>query len=164
VHIVWLELMIHPTALLVFPQLPPSNRLVGHKRAAQRRFFDAAEWTIIAIVGLMVTTMIALGYVRSLGPDQDVQHARSMAISLLIASSAAVTLGLSGLRVRSGLVAAAAALLSAIVLVQVAPLAQMLHLDPLHVDDWLLAAVAGLLPGVTAWGMSWRAQKARVQV
>jgi Ca2+-transporting ATPase len=165
VHIVWFELMIHPTALLVFPQLPASDRLVHIKRGmAHRRFFDRIEWTVIAIVGLLVTTSIVLGYVRSLGPTQNIEHARSMAMIVLIVSSAAVTLGLSGVRARSALLAAAAALLSAIVFVQVDPLARMLHLEPLHADDWLLAGAAGLLPGIIAGFISWRARRARIEV
>ncbi len=164
VHIVWFELMIHPTALLVFPQLPPSHRLVHIRRGAHRRFFDRAEWTVIAIVGLLVTTAIVLGYVRSLGPTQNIEHARSMAMIVLIVSSAAVTLGLSGVRARSALLAAAAALLSAIVFVQVDPLARMLHLEPLHADDWLLAGAAGVLPGLIAGFISWQARRARIEV
>jgi Ca2+-transporting ATPase len=39
----------------------------------------------------------------------------------------------------------AASAASAVVLVQVPPLARLLHLAPLHGEDWLLAAGASLL-------------------
>lgn len=162
VHIVWLELLLHPTALLVFPQRARSDQLAPIKRGTHRRFFDRAEWALIAIAGLVITMFMAFGYVRSLGPNEDIEHARSMALVLLIVSSATVTLGLGGLRARSAVLAAGAAVLSAILFVQVDPLAQMLHLNPLHADDWLIAALVGLLPGALAWLLSWRSERGRV--
>src|SRR5690606_11079243 len=41
-HIVWLELIIHPTALLVFPQVPSAKRLGPIRSRRRLRFFDAA--------------------------------------------------------------------------------------------------------------------------
>ncbi len=155
-RIVWLELIIHPTALLVFPQAPSSQQLRAVKRSSRLRFFDPVEWTIICVVGLAVTGVIAMGYVRSLGPAEDVEHARSMAMVVLIAASATITAGLSGLRTRNSAIVVAASLVSAAVLVQFAPVARLLHLSPLHADDWLLAGAAGLAAGALASLIMWR--------
>lgn len=155
-HIVWLELIIHPTALLVFPQVPSSERLTPLTRHSRLRFFDTVEWAVICVVGLAVAAVIATGYVRSLGPDQDVEHARSMAMVTLIVASATTTLGLSSLRTRSSVVAIVGSLASAVVFVQSGPIAELLHLSPLHADDWLLAAAAGVVPGALASLMIWR--------
>lgn len=160
-HVVWLELIIHPTALLVFPQMPSSDHLRAVARTGRIRFFDAVEWALICVIGIVVTAAIWIGYVRSLGPNQHVEHARSMALVALVVASATITLGLSGLRTRSAAVAVIASVASALVLVQIAPIAELLHLSPLHVDDWLLAIAAGVVPGALALLMTWR-RRARV--
>ena len=90
-HIVWLELIIHPTAMLVFPNAPTSEQLRPVKQARHPRFFNAPEWTLICVVGVLVTVIIVFGYIRSLGPGDDTDHARSMAMVALIVASAAIT-------------------------------------------------------------------------
>ena len=150
VHIVWLELIIHPTALLVFQQLPSSDELHNIHNTKRPRFFDTTEWVLIGLAGLVVTLSVTLGYVRSLGAMQDVEHARSMAMVTLVVASAAITAGLSGLRTRTATISVVAAIASAAVLVQHPVLAELVHLSPLHADDWMLATVAGLLPGAIA--------------
>lgn len=155
-HIVWLELIIHPTALLVFPRAPATDPLKPMRRTGRLRFFDAPEWIIICAVGMAVTVFIAMGYVRSLGPAGDVEHARSMAMVMLITASATITAGLTGLKTRSSAIVVAAALASAGLLVQIPTMAELLHLSPLHADDWLLAGAAGLAPGGLAFLIVWR--------
>lgn len=147
-HVVWLELIIHPTALLVFQELPAaSDRLEPVDRNRKLRFFDWREWTLIAFIGLLVTGLVILGYVRSLGGNHDVEHARAMALVVLVVASATMTAGLSRLRSAAAVIAVIATIGSALVLVQVPALAGILHLSPLHVDDWLIAAAGGLLAG-----------------
>jgi Ca2+-transporting ATPase len=53
VHVVWLELIIHPTALLVFQELPASQRLTPAERRTRLRFFNRAQWLTIAAVGTL---------------------------------------------------------------------------------------------------------------
>ena len=49
IHIVWLEAIIHPTAMLVFQELPSSGAAEPRRvAAARRRFFSPREWTAIA--------------------------------------------------------------------------------------------------------------------
>ena len=78
-HVVWLELIIHPTALLVFQELPAaSDRLEPVDRNRKLRFFDWREWTLIASHRLTCHRARSfVGYVRSLGGNHDVEHARS---------------------------------------------------------------------------------------
>lgn len=147
-HIVWLELIIHPTAILAFQQAAPRGALGPRARRTTARFFDGRDWLVIGAVGGIITLALSLGYARSLGPDQAVEHARSMALAVLIVASATVTAGLSRLRGRTALGLATAALVSAIVLIQVPTIARLLHLSPLHGDDWLVAAAAGLAAGL----------------
>ncbi|MCC2674064.1 MAG: ATPase, P-type (transporting), superfamily, subfamily [Ramlibacter sp.] len=156
IHIVWLELIIHPTALLVFQNLPARGPLGRPPATAERtRFFDNRQWVTILGVGVLVTLLVLGTYVRSLGADHAVAHARTMALLALILAGAGITAALSRLR---GLTAQAMVLLPpalAAVLIQVPWLSAALHLQPLHADDWLLALggglVALLLTGIDAW-------------
>jgi P-type Ca2+ transporter type 2C len=147
-HIVWLELVIHPTAMLVFQDLPPGGRLAPVRRGVPARFFSRREWTVIGAVGTLATLLVMGGYVRSLGEMGNVPHARGMALSVLTFTSAALTAALSGLRtVVSRLVAGGTVALS-VALVQVPALAALLHLQPLHADDWAAAVGASIAAAV----------------
>lgn len=145
IHIVWLELIIHPTALMVFQDLPSSEGLVPVTRQRQRRFFSARAWTSIGLAGAVATAVVSLGYVLNLGEDFDVPHARSMALAALIASTAAVTAVLSRLKTRNAWVAVVATLASAVLAIEFKPLADLMHLGPLHPIDWLAAIGGGLV-------------------
>ncbi|MGE0579096.1 MAG: cation-translocating P-type ATPase [Reyranella sp.] len=149
-HIVWLELIIHPVALLVFQELPASDELESIQRHLKVRFFDWREWTLIAIVGSVVGVIVVGGYVRSLGVAHDVEHARTMALVALVLATAAITAGLSRLRSRSAIAAVLITVASAVILSQTASIAALLHLRPLHWDDWFLAGCSGLLAGSLA--------------
>ena len=145
IHVVWLELIIHPTALLVFQELPSDHRLAPATRAGRLRFFNRTQWLTIAAVAILVTVGITVTYLRSLGAGYDIEHARAMALVLLTAASAGITACLSGLRsyAARGMVLGTMAL--SVLLVQTPALATLLHLKPLHSDDWLLAVSGGLL-------------------
>jgi Ca2+-transporting ATPase len=144
VHIVWMELVIHPTAMLVFQELPPRERLGRDRRLRSGAFFAISDWAVIGVVGALLTALIVFAYVRSIDPGRSVEHGRAMALVGLSCASAALTAILSGLRTATSRAVVAGTLALALLLVQVPALAAWLHLTPLHVDDWLLA-VAGSL-------------------
>ncbi len=150
IHIVWFELIIHPTALLVFQDLPGPAPLLRAERGGPARFFSPASWAVIGIVGLMVATFVVFGFQRALGPEHDVQHARGMAMAGLVAASATITALLSGLRTRTSWVMVAASLGSLVVMIQIPALAAALHLRPLHPDDWGLSIAGGVVAGSAA--------------
>ena len=153
-HIVWLELIIHPTALLVFQDLPSSGPLRRASSRAPQRFFGAWTQLGIGLVGLLVTVAIWWGYDYALGLDRDVNHARTIALSTLIVASAAMTAGLSGMRTRTSWVVVVGSVSSLVLVAQVEPLARLAHLAPLHLPDWSItlgsAAAAGLGAGLIA--------------
>ncbi|SFJ00497.1 cation-transporting P-type ATPase [Nitrosomonas sp. Nm34] len=144
VHIVWLELIIHPTALLVFQDLPANERLNTIQKTQHPRFFNQREWWVIAIVGALMTLMIIYGYERSLGIGYEVEHARAMALTTLSFVSAMLTLVLSGLSNFMSRIIVAATIALTLLLVQFPTLASLLHLAPLHLDDLMLSAVCAL--------------------
>lgn len=146
VHIVWLELIIHPTALLVFQQLPARGPLNVTRRRGEVRFYTRGEWGLIALVGLLLTALLVSGYGFSLGIGRNVEHARAMALAVLCLGSAFLTASLSRMSTRTSRAIAFTAGLSAPVLIQWPALAGLLHMQPLHWNDWLLAIIgSGLI-------------------
>jgi Ca2+-transporting ATPase len=144
VHIVWVELIIHPSALLVFQDLPAGPL---QQRAASRGaiLFRARDWLLIALVGAIITVAVMLAYVRSAGEPGGVEHGRAAALATLALASGFLTAALSRLRTRAAWLVSAASVASAVLLIQTPPLARILHLVPLHAEDWTLAVAAGLL-------------------
>ncbi|SMF07980.1 Ca2+-transporting ATPase [Tistlia consotensis] len=150
IHIVWLELIIHPTAMLVFQQRPGSGRLLPTARQRRPRFFGPATWLALGLGGLALALIVTFGFERALGPAQDVGHARAMALGALIAAGAAVTVVLGGPATRIAAIVVSASLASLGLLVQVPALARLVHLSPLHLADWGLAAAAAVVAGLAA--------------
>lgn len=145
IHIVWLELIIHPTAMLVFQASPSVHELLPVKRRARLTFFDRGQWATILVAGLVVTVIVGGSYLRSLGAGYDVEHARAMAMVVLTTASAAFTASLTRLRGAVARIVVIATMGLSVLLVQTPGLAALLHLKPLHVDDWMLAIGGGLL-------------------
>ncbi len=154
VHIVWLEMIIHPTALLVFQELPASERLQPVAAGGPARFFSRRDWVAIAAVGGLLTAFVVAGYLASLGEGGRVEHGRAMALAVLTLASAALTAALSRLRTWTSRIVAAGTVALSVALVQTPVLARLLHLEPLHLGDWILAvgaAVLGCSPLVIAF-------------
>jgi Ca2+-transporting ATPase len=141
IHIVWLEALIHPTALLAFQRSGIADPVVASTRNAEVRLFSRAEWVTIVAVGGAITAFVTLLYGRSLGGGDD--HARAMAMVVLTAASSSVTVALGQLRTGAARVVVVAGLAVAVLLVQTPVLASLLHLEPLHLDDWALALACG---------------------
>jgi Ca2+-transporting ATPase len=150
IHIVWLELVIHPTAMLVF-QEPAGTRMqpLGPRERCAR-FFAPREWALIGAVGGALALAIAAGFERALAHGAAEDAARAVALVTLVIGAAAVTASLSALRTATARVVVPASVLSAIMLVQVPALASLLHLAPLSLHDWTLAAAGGAAPGALA--------------
>ncbi|HSE92112.1 MAG TPA: cation transporting ATPase C-terminal domain-containing protein, partial [Methylomirabilota bacterium] len=149
-HIVWLELLIHPTALLVFQDLPAGGRLAPAGRGRRPRFFSAAEWAVLLGVGALLAALVVGAYLGAAGEAGDLAHGRSMAIAVVTTASAAITAALSRLRTRAAWLVIAGTLALSATLIQTRVLATALHVTPLHLGDWAAALAAGLLGGALA--------------
>jgi Ca2+-transporting ATPase len=146
IHIVWLELVIHPTAMLAFQDLPPQAPLAAVQRHAPRaRFFSTRAWLGIAALGAGASAALVWAYLHALGPAADAPHARAMALSLLMAASAAFTLGLTRLRRPAARALVLGTLLSTALFVQWPALSGALGLRPLHLSDWALIGMVALV-------------------
>ncbi len=157
IHVVWLELVIHPTALLVFQDLDADAPLKAvRERRRAGRFFSAWQWLVVGAVGTAVTLGVLYGYARSLDAGAGVEHARAMALVTLVIASATLTATLSRLRTLTARSIVAASVASAVILVQIPLLADLLDVEPLHLDDWAVAIAGGLVPGALASVFNWR--------
>ncbi len=145
IHIVWLELVIHPSALLGFQTPPDGARLAATRARSGTRLFEPGEWTRIALGGGLLTAVVAFGFLRSLGPDASIGHGRAMALACLGIASALTVAGLSRLQTAAARWIVVATLALSAILIQVPLLAERLHLAPLHAEDWGLALLGGLL-------------------
>lgn len=145
VHIVWLEMIIHPTAMLVFQDLPGRGTLAERSKRGGARFFDRRQWITIVAVGALITGAIVWSFDRSFSAGQHVEHARAMALVVLTLASAATTAVLSRLRGVTAGTVIGLTVLSAVVFVQVPVLSRLMHLTPLHIDDWLIGVVGASL-------------------
>ena len=144
IHIVWLELILHATALLVFQELPTGG-LRGGWPARTVRFFSAREWGLIGLVGMLVAAVVVGAYVMSVESGRGTEHGRAMALAALVTASAGLTAVSSGLRTTAARLVVAATLGSAILFVQTPGLAGVLHLRPLGLGDWVLVMAGSLL-------------------
>ncbi|HET9642900.1 MAG TPA: HAD-IC family P-type ATPase, partial [Burkholderiaceae bacterium] len=156
IHIVWLELVIHPTAMLAFQDLPSLGPLAAVRRHQRARFFSTGAWWGIGLVGALVSVAVVWGYLHALGADQDVEHARAMALSVLLVASAGITTGLATLRQAIARWLVAGTLASLGVLVQIPEISRLLNLRPLHGTDWALVAAAFAVIGMLTLGLASR--------
>lgn len=152
IHIVWLELIIHPTALFAF--LQNAKKEGGEQGDSQfggsKNFFSRSESSRIVFAGLSMTLAITLIFVKNFSESADVNHARTQALTLLIFWSAALVAYLTRLKNRTSLIIGLATCLSALLVVQTPIIAQSVHLSVLHTNDWIpilgtLALFLGIL-------------------
>ena len=157
IHIVWLEILIHPTAMLVFQGLPARELLPRGTTAKRGRFFDARQWGGIIATGLFIAAGVTLGYIRSLEGQANVEHGRAMALASLILASVAATAVLSRLRTSAARVMCLCTVVTTVVLIQVPIVGHWLHMQPLHLDDWALVVLFALIAGAILLGSAhWR--------
>jgi P-type Ca2+ transporter type 2C len=161
-HIVWLEMIIHPSALLVFQERGPEHRMDDPRGRRQARFFSSRDWLLIALVAAFITTAVAALYVRAVDGVRPVEHARASAMAALTLSSAGLVAGLSRLRTLMSRAISAGTVALTCALVQIGPLSRLFHMEPLHSDDWLLVAAAGVVAMLGAAVAGWDRRKAPV--
>lgn len=150
VHVVWFELIVHPTALLVFQELAPRGPL-GHARPDRTaRFFSGHGWAAVGLAGALLAAAVVGGYLSAVAEPGGVEHGRALAMATMVLAHGVLAAALSGLRtwVARGVVIGSLGLSA--LLIQLPLPAAALHLVPLHAQDWLLALGGGGLAAVAA--------------
>jgi Ca2+-transporting ATPase len=138
VHIVWLELIIHPSALFAFQQ--PAEG-VDEIRQSKKSFFSRADIIAVVTIALALTAVMGLSFVAGLSENMGEGHARAKALVMLTFWSAGTVAVFSRFKTLASILIVACTLLSTVVLVQIPFTAQILKLEPLHLTDW--AAICG---------------------
>jgi Ca2+-transporting ATPase len=154
-HVVWLELLIHPTALLAFQGTAEADSGAGPERRTS--FFDARDAAHVLVVGAAVTAALVGTYVADADPDR----ARAKAMALLSFWSAALAVYLTGGRPWAAIAIAAASVTTTFVLVEAPWAAEPLHLGRLDLGDW--AAVCGVILGAVTLLSVLRASRLRAE-
>ncbi|MFN7454615.1 MAG: HAD-IC family P-type ATPase, partial [Pseudobdellovibrionaceae bacterium] len=133
-HIVWLELIIHPTALFGFQQIAdPSAASARHAK----NFFYGQDLVRILFPSLLVTGLISLIFSQSIQSGALVPEARSKALILLLFWSAGNLALLTNLKTLSAKLVFGITVFSTVLIVQWTFLASFLKLEPLKMNDWL---------------------------
>ncbi|MEZ4331061.1 MAG: cation-transporting P-type ATPase [Myxococcota bacterium] len=143
VHIVWLELVIHPSALLAFQALPAPGRLAATRPRPGPGLFPPRATLALLAIGSSLALVVSIGFLNSIDTGDPVEHARSRAMATLCLTSAGIVAALSGLRTVAARWITVATLGSSLLLIQTPALAERLHGTPLHPRDWSLAALVG---------------------
>ena len=145
VHIVWLELVIHPTAILVFQELSSTERLAPTRGRRSGAIFARREWVTIGLVGALLTTLVLLAYRNSIDAGNAIEHGRAMVLVILSCASAFSTAILSGLRTWMSRGIPVATVGMAAIFVETPLLSRWLHVSPLQPREWLIALAGSIL-------------------
>ena len=156
IHLVWLELIIHPTSALVYQAEPPAGDLMQRPpRDPRAPFLSRGAGLLYAGIGAAITAGALVLYVGSLAFGDAVEHARTLTLALFLIAQSILTLqarstrrrvwGQSLTENRVLLPVIVGAIVSLVILMYVPPLAAATLLEPIHATDWLIAiAVAAL--------------------
>ncbi|MDP2308361.1 MAG: cation-transporting P-type ATPase [Pseudomonadota bacterium] len=142
VHVVWLEALIHPSALIAFQDAAPPGGLGERPPRGAVRLFSRARGVEVLAVAVGLTVVVTWSWLRGLADPADVAHARALAMAAMATGSAATVAFLSGLRSPASRIVTAAGMAGSVVLLYVPALAQALHMTPPHPADWLLVCAA----------------------
>lgn len=145
IHVVWLELIIHPTALFAFQQFADEQETV--KASNAKSFFTTKEIAIIISFGSALTIILIYFSVVGFSENQDMGYGRAMVMALLTSWSAGLVLVLTKGRTLTSKLLMMSTLGVSAVLIQNKWSANTLQLAPLDHFDWVKAftTVLGLL-------------------
>lgn len=141
IHIVMVELIIHPTSMLVFQDFPKNSNLEPIARNKKIRFFSNKEWFSILVIGVYTTLVVLFGYVLIFQDNVSTEYLRSYAIANIGFFSAGITIGLNGFRSLVTRVITSLTVLFIVMLIQIPTFSSLLSLEPLKPEAW--AAVVG---------------------
>lgn len=135
IHIVWLELIIHPTALFAFQQYAEEKNEL--RSSNQNSFFTKKETALILSMGLAFTAIVVLAFISGLSEGQDASHGRAKVMGLISFWSAGIVMALTKGRTLASKILMLITLVSSLFLIQCEWFAKALHLDPLAFFEWV---------------------------
>jgi Ca2+-transporting ATPase len=154
VHIVWLELLIHPAAILGFQKA--SDGKLPARPPGTARFFAASEWLAILVTGGGIAAAVIGVFALAAAGGESAEHARAMALVALTTSLAVLLLVLSRGATRSAWLVAFCAIGSSLAFTRLPELAALIHVHALPIGDLLAAFVIGTVSALAASLIYWR--------
>ncbi|WP_164843938.1 cation-translocating P-type ATPase [Croceicoccus ponticola] len=148
VHIVLLELLIHPAAILSFQK--PADDGLAVRDGRTNRFFAPLEWLAIAVTGTAIGGAILTVFVLGAEGGTWPEHGRAMAIVALFTALATMLLILTRGATVAGRMVAMCAIAAGFAFSQVEVLGRATHMHQLSIGDWLAATACGILPALGA--------------
>lgn len=145
IHIVFIELIIHPTAMLVFQDLPLKENSVTKEKRSSVQFFTKKDWARIIGVGLFSTLAVIVSFILAFHEHSNIDHARALVLAELSVISAALTLGLSGFRTRVAQITVVSTILFAVLFIQIPVMSSFFSFTPLHLKDGFTVFSIGLI-------------------
>ncbi len=145
IHIVWIELFIHPSAMLVFQYLPEQKKLGKVKKTDKIHMFSKRDWVSIILAGAYGTIAMVGYYIINLQLLGNSSHARSVSLALLVLMNSTFILALSGYKTWSGRIIIAVTILLSVFLIQNPFTSNFLEIAPLGPRVWLLIVGLNLL-------------------
>lgn len=145
VHIVWLELVIHPTALFAFQAVASANPDEVNNR---KFFFSGYQILTISFIGILLAFVLGWIFLSRTSDYGRPEQARSMAMALLTSWSAGIAFYLPRFRSQVANILSFVTVLSSVALIQISDHLKFLHLVPLRLTDWLIIAI--IVPAVIA--------------
>lgn len=135
IHVVWLELIIHPTALFAF-QLHQAGIKKG-KPSNHNFFFNNKDKWLIFALGLTLTVVVLILYVTGITENQKIEHGRAQVMALLSFWSAGLVAVLTKGEAIISKLTIGATIATSLFLIQSGWFSLALHLTPLHSMDWI---------------------------
>lgn len=145
IHIVMIELIIHPTSMLVFQDLPQSTKLEPAIRQVKIHFFSGRDWFKIVSVGIFSLLVVTLSFIFVLHEKMGIEHARAISLTFLSFTSVALVLGLSGFRTWTARIIIITTIIFTILLAQTPIIAKFLYITPLNMIDWSVIVICSLI-------------------
>jgi P-type Ca2+ transporter type 2C len=141
VHIVLLELIMHPTAILGFHELKGGSGVSGQQKQTILTRRDVA---LIAIGGMWLAASVVGSYLYAAGTVSDTAHGRAIGFATLVMGSSLAFTALSGIGTGTARILSITPVLATVVMIQWPEAAHWFQFSPLHVTDWLLATALAL--------------------
>lgn len=141
IHVIWFELIIHPTALFSFQQEITSKT---NDRKGKRIFLSKEELLTTIIIGILVALSILVSYKRSMTHIDSVRHARSMVIAITAFWNIGIVYALTGFQIWNSRIISFLTLLSTVLFIQVDIFSTYFHMIKLGLRDWFFVLFVGL--------------------
>jgi Ca2+-transporting ATPase len=154
IHIIWIELFIHPTSMLVFQNLPnpnPNTDRVEDKNKRQISFFTRYDWWGIGVIGIYTTALVIITYLLSLNISHDAAQARANAFTAVALTHIALTIGLSKLQSFIAYVIVLLSIVMLLLLVQIPPVAHYFDMQPPSLNVWITLTGFSIITALIAY-------------